>query len=94
MRRICQFIGEAFEEELIAYHETPAYIFSKGVKNPGSGSGKDHKEYRNWQINQQLFDGSGKWVKEMTEVEKTSFKADKDAVQMLINFGYTTGNDW
>ncbi len=27
MPRICSFIGEAFEEGLIAYHETPAFIF-------------------------------------------------------------------
>ncbi|MCP4469130.1 MAG: sulfotransferase [Gammaproteobacteria bacterium] len=94
MRHICQFIGEAFEEGLVDYHEAPAYIFSKGVNNPGSGSGKDHKEYRNWQINQKLFDGSGKWVKEMTKEEKASFKADKEAMQMRINLGYTTDNDW
>jgi len=94
MPRICQFVGEAFEETLTDYHEIPAYIFSKDVRNPGSGSGKDHKEYRNWQINQRLFDGSGKWIKEMTEDEKQLFKADKDAMQMLIDFGYTTANDW
>ena len=94
MPRICRFIGEAFEEELIDYHETPAYIFSKRVRNPGSGSGKDHKDHRNWQINQKLFDGSGKWIEEMTEEEKASFKTDKDAMQMLIDFGYVTGDDW
>jgi hypothetical protein len=94
MPRICEFIGEKFEEALIAYHETPAYIFSENVRNPGSGSGKNHKEFRNWQINQELFDGSGKWLKEMTEEEKACFKADKAAMQMLIDFGYATSDDW
>jgi hypothetical protein len=94
MPRICRFIGEEFEEGLSAYHETPAYIFSKGVRNPGSGSGKDHKDYRNWQINQKLFDGSGKWIKEMTAEEKALFKANKDAMQMLVEFGYAAGDDW
>jgi hypothetical protein len=94
MPRICKFIEEAFEEGLIAYHETPAYIFADSARNPGSGSGKNHKQYRNWQINQKLFDGSSKWIKEMTEEEKALFKADKDAMQMLIDFGYATGEDW
>jgi hypothetical protein len=94
MPRICAFIGEAFEEGLVDYHETPAYIFSSKVKNPGSVSGKDHKDYRNWQINQKLFDGSGKWAKEMIDEEKTRFKADKEAMQMLIDFGYVSDDDW
>jgi hypothetical protein len=94
MPRICTFIGETFEEGLVDYHETPAYIFSKKVRNPESVSGKDHKDYRNWQINQKLFDDSGKWIKEMTDEEKTCFKADKDAMQLLIDFGYVTGDDW
>lgn len=94
MPRICHFIGEAFEQGLVDYHETPAYIFSQGVRNPGSGSGKDHKEYRNWQINQKLFDGSGKWVKEMTEAEKTLFKADREALQMLVELGYASDEAW
>lgn len=94
MPRICHFIGEDFEPGLIDYHETPAYIFSSGVRNPGSGSGKDHKEYRNWQINQKLFDGSGKWVKEMTAAEKTLFKADREAQQMLLELGYVSDEAW
>jgi hypothetical protein len=94
MPRICSFIGEEFEQGLVDFHETPAYMFSQGVNNPGSGSGKDHKAYRNWQINQKLFDGSGKWKKEMTEEEKLQFKADGDAMQLLTGFGYASGEDW
>ncbi len=95
MPRICAFIGEAFEDGLIAFHETPVYSHSEKVtEKPGSESLKDHKHYRNWQLNQKLFDGSGKWVKEMTEEEKARFKADKDALQMLIDFGYAEGDDW
>ena len=94
MPGICKFIGETFEEGLVDYHETPAYMFSTGVRNPGSGSGKDHKEYRNWQINQKLFDGSGKWVKEMTAEEKACFKADEEATKMLIDFGYAADDSW
>ena len=45
-------------------------------------------------MNQKLFDGSGKWIKEMTETEKARFKADKGASQLLIDFGYATNSDW
>ena len=94
MPQICSFIGEAFEEGLVNYHQTPAYIFSDNVRKPGSALGKNHKYYRNWQINQALFDGSGKWLKEMTAEEKARFKSDKDAMQMLIDLGYAEDSDW
>ena len=94
MPRICAFIDETFEQGLIAYHETPAYIFSQNVEDPGSAAGKGHKDYRNWQLNQKLFDGSGKWLKEMSAEEKQRFKADKQATQLLIDFGYATNDDW
>ena len=94
MPRICKFIGEAFEEGLVAYHNAPAYDLSREVRDPGTEWRKDHAEYRTWQMNQKLFDGSGKWIEEMTEEEKAHFKADQDALQMLIDFGYAAGDDW
>ena len=95
MPGICAFIDESFEEGMLTFHEKPAYYHSEEVTaNPGSESGKDHKYYRNWQVNQKLFDGSGKWIKEMTEDEKAVFKADKQAMEYLRDFGYASGDDW
>jgi len=94
MPRICEFIGEAFERGLITYHETPAYIFSQNIAKPKSSAGKQHKDYRNWQLNQELFDGSGKWRTEMTVEEKACFKKNKEAMQLLIDFGYARDADW
>jgi hypothetical protein len=94
MPRICEFIDEPFEEGLIVYHNKPAYDLSREVRSPESEWRKDHAEYRTWQMNQKLFDGSGKWIKEMTEEEKAAFKADRGAMQMLIDFGYVTDNAW
>jgi hypothetical protein len=94
MPRICKFIGESFEEGLIDYHEAPAYDLARETKTPGSEWRRDHADYRTWQMNQKLFDGSGKWIKEMTETEKARFKADKGASQLLIDFGYATNSDW
>lgn len=95
MPRVCAFIDEEFEDGMIAFHENPAYYHTGDVKeNPNSETGKNHKYFRNWQVNQKLFDGSGKWVREMTDEEKAKFKADRDAMQMLKDFGYASGDDW
>ena len=92
MPHICEFIGESFEEGLISYHEQPAFIFSRDVSHPGSAAGKDHQQFRNWQINQKLFDGSGKWKQEMTGEEKARFK--QQALDLLIHLGYAEDGDW
>ena len=91
MPRVCEFIGEEFEEGMLSYHEQPAFVFSKNLSHPGSPAGKDHAQFRNWQINQKLFDGSGKWQKDMTEAEKTLFK--QEALDLLIQFGYAESDN-
>ncbi len=92
MPRVCEFIGEEFEEDMLSFHEQPAYVFSKELSHPGSRAGRDHQQFRNWQINQKLFDGSGTWKKDMTEEEKVLFK--EQASDLLMQFGYADNSDW
>jgi hypothetical protein len=99
MPKICAFIDEPFEANLIDYHQERAYIFGKErrgqeIVNPGSGEGEDHKYYRNWQVNQKLFDGSGKWVEEMSDEEKAAFKANPEAMRLMAELGYAEDDNW
>jgi hypothetical protein len=47
--------------------------------------------YRNWQMNQPLFDGRGKWHR-LTEGEKQLIK--NKAGQRLIKYGYAADLNW
>jgi len=49
--------------------------------------GKNHKQYRNWQINQPLFDGRGDW-KDLS-ADELSF-INSIGGSMLAEFSYTT----
>ena len=51
------FSGEEYEDGVKAYHETPGYYYSNKIGKPEKAFGKNHDQYRNWQINQPLFDG-------------------------------------
>lgn len=53
---------------------------------------QDHKKMRNWQINQPLFDGRGRWNTDMTPTEKSIFKAK--AQEYLVQFGYAKDDIW
>ena len=85
------FLGEEFEEPLSHHDRTPHLFYSDKIQKPPDAFGQNHAEYRNWQINQPLFDGRGKW-KRLSDKEKTLIK--EIAGDMLSEYGYVTGNDW
>jgi hypothetical protein len=93
MRRLCGFLGEPYDSAMRDFHQRRLDIFRSNRKEqPPSESGDHHNQYRNWQINQPLFDGSGKWKQEISDEEKKIFK--QRAGQMLIDYGYASDMDW
>ncbi|MFZ5908203.1 MAG: sulfotransferase family protein [Nitrospirota bacterium] len=91
MRSLLSFLGADFEPSLREYHKTPKRYYSEEVAKPPTPQQEHHRQYRNWQINQPIFDGRGKW-KRMTDEEK---RLVKDlAGEMLVAYGYAKDNNW
>jgi hypothetical protein len=88
---ILSFLQEKFEDGLKDYYRKPRYYFSNEIDKPSSNFKSNHAQYRNWQINQPIFDGRGKW-KRMTAEEKNLFKTM--AGEMLERYGYVQGMNW
>jgi len=91
VRGALNFLGEEFEEQVLRSHEKPKYFYSKKIEKPPDVTQAHHDQYRNWQINQKLFDGRGKW-KQLPEEKKAMIK--KAAGDMLIKYGYATDANW
>ncbi len=91
IRGVLEFAGEDFEEQVLRSHEKPKYYYSKKIEKPVDSSTAHHAQYRNWQINQKLFDGRGKW-RQLTDEKKAVIK--KAAGDMLIEYRYTTDMNW
>jgi hypothetical protein len=91
MRGVTDFVGEKYEDSLPRLHETPKYYFSPRIEKPPDRRGDNHDQYRNWQINQPLFDGRGKW-RSLAAEEKQMIK--NKAGEMLIKYGYATDLNW
>lgn len=91
LRDIVAFVGEEFEDGLLRYHEATRYYFTPRVEKPPDITGENHYLYRNWQMNQPLFDGRGKWHR-LSEDEKKLIKAK--AGKMLIEYGYVPDLNW
>jgi len=84
-------VDESFEpRRLRNFHETPKHYYDQKVERPESA--KDHEQLRNWQINQPVFDGRGRWKSEMSEQEKKLFK--NQAGEMLLRYEYAENLDW
>jgi len=67
IRGICEGIGLLFDDEMLKYHEKK--IPWEGVtpqENDGVGEEK-HLQRRAWQIQQPIFDGRGRWRRELTD---------------------------
>lgn len=65
-----EFFGELYEESQLHFHEEKVFWYSKTLDKPESHLGEsNHNSNRNWQINQPLFDGRGKWRGELNQEE-------------------------
>ncbi len=91
IREALNFLNEDFEEQVLRSHEKPKYYYSKKIEKPPDASFAHHEQYRNWQINQKLFDGRGRW-KQLSDEKKAIIK--KAAGDMLIEYGYAADMNW
>lgn len=93
LEKLFKFLGETYTEQVLKYYETPKYWYSSEIIKPEKIQNiQEHKNLRNWQINQPLFDGRGRWKTEMTEEEKRIFK--EKAQKYLVQFGYVEDDNW
>lgn len=81
---VLSFLGESYEPEMEEFYKIPRLYYSNKVIQPHEGP-KDHNQYRNWQINQPLFDGRGKW-KQLNQEELTLINSL--AKDLLIELEY------
>jgi tetratricopeptide (TPR) repeat protein len=94
LRDICAFLDEEYDPAMLDFHKVERKWYAAEIARPPNiQSRSDHAAHRNWQINQPLFDGRGRWKSEMTDDEKQVFK-NSPAQRLLEQFGYAANNDW
>jgi hypothetical protein len=91
LRRVTDFLSLNFEKSMIEYYKYPRFFYSDTIEKPPSESVEFHNQYRNWQINQKIFDGRGKW----RELDSDKIDLIKQMMgRMLIEYGYTQNFNW
>lgn len=93
MKDIFDFLGEKYNNKIFDFHKIEKRWYSPEIVKPEKiNSLKTHQQYRNWQINQPLFDGRGRWQQDMKPGEKIIFK--KIAQHYLLEWGYVKDDNW
>jgi len=91
---ICKYIKIDFDENMLEYYKYAPNWY--GVENPKDSDGKDkvyknnisnHEIRRSWQVKQPLFDGTGRWKKELSSSQIDDVV--KNIGEMANFFGYT-----
>lgn len=91
IEEILGFLSEKYEDDCLNYSKTPKFYYAEEIAKPDNAKDENHKQYRNWQINQPLFDGRGKWLN-MSEEDKVKVK--KIINKKLKEYGYIDSLDW
>lgn len=88
IRRVCEFLELEYSDRLLDYHRSKRLWFKQTqIRNDASPVAAGHDAYRNWQVNQPLFDNRGRWVKELSESDITELTQGRGR-PLMEAFGY------
>ena len=88
VRAVCAHLGLAYAPEMLQYHTKPRMWFGQSDLRKGDGTTTpEHQALRNWQVNQPIFDSSGRWKTDLAPDLVPRF--DEGALgAMMRRFGY------
>lgn len=90
MSRICAFLDVPYFDDLLRYHQQPHFWHGERDIRRTSGVGDEHASYRNWQVNQPIFDGRGRWMRELPAGIVAEL-SDGRGAPLMRAFGYLHG---
>ncbi len=88
LKTVCGFAGIPWAPEMLDYHKSERLWFGVESLRTGTGEkGEEHRNRRNWQINQPIFDGRGQWQELLSATDAAVFSEGK-AAKLMKHFGY------
>lgn len=86
LRRICDFIQEEYDDGMLTYGKQSIQLpedFFEGLIN-----GPKHSVLRQYQVNQDIYDGSGRHVRDLTHEDKEHLSNNEAFVRVMTSLGY------
>ncbi|MFV8819715.1 sulfotransferase family protein [Haliea sp. E17] len=90
MVEILGFISEDYEYQMARFDRENRYFYSNEISRPPDQTEANHLQFRNWQINQPLFDGRGQWRTLPAEQQHIIFNTISS---QLSEYGYLDSSE-
>jgi len=88
IREVCRFLEIPYLDSLLEYHREQRSWAGETIVRKGTGVGpSEHRSLRNWQINQPIFDGRGRWTRELPPEIVSRFDSGRPR-ELMETFGY------
>ena len=85
LKDIFDFLGEQYTEQVLKYHQQEkCWYHTKIIKPEKVLTQDEHHQLRNWQINQPLYDGRGRWLKRDACGRKAFIQAVSSTVSRAV----------
>jgi hypothetical protein len=86
IKKICHYLEEDYDDEILNYSKEemvlPDGIFDKQV------SGEYHRLLRLYQINQNIYDGTKRYLKDLTEIQMNLLYSNEEFMELMEKFSY------
>lgn len=91
LKQIMSFLDESFETDQLQFHTKRRKWYANTIsRSENTTEGAGHKQHRNWQINQPLFDGRKRYL----DFNQDELKyVEMHTKPLLIKHGYLKEND-
>jgi protein O-GlcNAc transferase len=83
IRGICGDVGLLFRAEMLRFYEKPRMFLDVDAKQTDGVGEEEHLKRRAWQIQQPIFDGSGRW---RSELNSDQIGAIQDCLKKIFSF--------
>lgn len=84
---ICDFLEIEYYDEIFNYNKKEVKLPSNFFDN-NIFEGNNHDKLREYQVNQDLYDGTGRWENELTEEEIQKLYSNVKFTEIMVKLGY------
>jgi hypothetical protein len=87
LQTACGFLGVPYEAAMLEYHRRPRRWYGLTETRRTGDIVREHHIHRNWQVNQPIFDGRGRWKRDLS-AETVAWFGEGRARELMETFGY------
>jgi hypothetical protein len=87
LKKICNYIEQEYDSNMLFYNKEKIEL-PKDIFQQNKIEGKNHSLLRQYQINQNLYDGSKRYLKDLNNIEMEFIMSNNEFMNLMIELEY------